>query len=224
MTIKKPKNKQEINKEINAKSVEKSDRPSRGWIMDAYKTDKNGVRVKITNGHYIEEEPVSKSSQENKANNKIGLGCCGGLILVLIVGIISSCSNNSKDSSTNDNKPVQIETTKNESSSSQSTSSKTDNSSRYTPGRETTLKNMGLLFMGTSEDNWNKLLKYIQANDSVGVAQMVYNGEALKVDGGSKIKVIEANVHFTTGEIDHIRILEGQNSLSEGWISGTFVE
>lgn len=83
---------------------------------------------------------------------------------------------------------------------------------------------MGLLFMGTTEDNWSKLLKYIQAKDNIGVANMLYIGEALEVDGGSKIKVIEVNVHWTTGAIDHIRVLEGKNALREGWISDTFVQ
>ena len=164
-----------------------------------------------------------EKQKEKKNEGNVAIGCCAVVFIVLIVVIIWAIRSNTSKESSNSNKPVQIGTQKNETPSSQSTN-QTNSSNRYTPGRETTLKDMGLLFMGTSEENWNKLLKYIQANDNMGVAQMLSDGEALEVDGGSKIKVIEVNVHWTTGAIDHIRVLGGKNALREGWISDTFVQ
>lgn len=92
--------------------------------------------------------------------------------------------------------------------------------SKYESGSIHKLKNTGsVLFLGTTKENWDRLSKYIMANDSIGVNQMIYSGEAFSADGGAAVKTID----FDWGKID-IRILEGTNTNMEGWISEIFIE
>lgn len=145
---------------------------------------------------------------EKKKENNMAIGCCVAVFIILIVSIV-----------------ILFRTSSSTTTQSPSTQESTTDADRYMPGRETKLKEAKTLYIGTTKENWNKLYNYISAEDSIGTVEMVLNGEALEVDGGSQIKVIKSNVNWSTGRwIIHIRVQEGRNAFSEGWIDDIFLE
>jgi len=70
-----------------------------------------------------------------------------------------------------------------------------------------------LVILGVSREAQEKVDKALYAKDTIGIAQLLANGEAFAVDICTKAKIIDSAVGLR-----EVRILEGENMGKSGWI------
>jgi len=70
-----------------------------------------------------------------------------------------------------------------------------------------------LVILGVSREAQEKVDKALYAKDTIGIAQLLANGEAFAVDICTKAKIIDSAV-----ALREVRILEGKNMGKSGWL------
>lgn len=71
-------------------------------------------------------------------------------------------------------------------------------------------------------DDFNEMSKLIGANDSVGVAKMVIDGQVYTLDPNTEVRVIDSS--FQTYQLVYqVRIMSGANFGDAAWVQGDFV-
>lgn len=75
------------------------------------------------------------------------------------------------------------------------------------------------MLLGTTKESHDKARKALMAEDSMGIAELLFSGEAISVPNCTKVKIIDTAL-FTR----QVRILEGQQIGKSGWISYEFLK
>ena len=70
-----------------------------------------------------------------------------------------------------------------------------------------------------SLDLFDKTLTTDFANDTLGMAKMVMDGQAFIADPGTQVRVID----ISFPDAYEVRILSGQNYSQSGWLPGEFI-
>lgn len=81
------------------------------------------------------------------------------------------------------------------------------------------ISGQGEVLVATTKENLGKIVHTATVKDDLGIAQMVLAGQAYLVDKGTKVLVID-----TTLTASQIRILEGEEIGSSGWVPEEFVK
>ena len=73
--------------------------------------------------------------------------------------------------------------------------------------------------VATTKDNLGQLIQLAVANDTLGMAKMIQDGQAFLADPGTQVKVID----ISFPDAYEVRILSGQYYSESAWMPGEFI-
>jgi hypothetical protein len=139
---------------------------------------------------------------------KIVAGIFGFVVLVAVIGSVAG-SNSSSSSSPG--------------SSSQTAPAPTPTEASLAVGDTGYLYEGGSLTqkieVSTTKDNMGQLIQLAIADDTLGMAKMVLDGQAFIADPGTQVRVID----ISFPDAYEVRIMSGQNYSQSGWLPGEFI-
>ena len=138
--------------------------------------------------------------------NKAELIGCGAVVLIFIFALVQcySCAHMFDSPS-----PSRSSSS---SSYSSSPSSSSYSSSSYRIGSKVVIP---YLILGTTEANWNELVKLATQKQTDTMMQMAYNGHAFIVEDNTQAEILEMSSLYRI----KVRILSGQHQGKIGWLS-----
>lgn len=168
-------------------------------------------RERIYAEEKLKKEAQEQLEKEKKAKNtKQGcFGCLGIIVIILIVGgFFGSCGSTKPENTPP--KPA---------SSSSNTSSQGTNQKMSTKiAGQDAIVNINAL-LATSEQSYDMLFKYINANNKDAIARMMVKGEVVPVNKGDKVTIIESGFASV-----HVELISGQYAGVKGWLPREFID